>query len=183
MKKIFTPFLLLLFATICFGQNPNFTYNQTCFGSQTTLVGSSSLADSAVQMWQWDVDGDGIFDFNNKTIVYFFTTNDTVAVKLKITPNFGSPDSITQNVIIDPLPNVNFMVDNLCTGNIANYYNQSTIALGSITQWLWDFNNDGSPDNTSNDTVTYNCGGTPNTFLSRLTCVSDKGCSSFATKT
>ena len=134
-------------------------------------------------MWQWDVDGDGIFDFNNKTIVYFFTTNDTVAVKLKITPNFGSPDSITQNVIIDPLPNVNFMVDNLCTGNIANYYNQSTIALGSITQWLWDFNNDGSPDNTSNDTVTYNCGGTPNTFLSRLTCVSDKGCSSFATKT
>ncbi len=182
IKKI-TTFLFLILSTLCFSQSPNFNYTQTCYGQQTTLVGSSVLADTAVQMWQWDINGDGIYDFNSKTIVYFFTANDTVAVKLKVTPNFGTPDSITKNVIIDPLPNVNFIVNNLCTGSLATYYNVSTITLGSITQFNWDFNNDGNVDNSGSDTVGWFAGGAPNTYYSKLTCISDKGCSEFATKT
>jgi len=183
MTKIITPLLLLLIVNACFGQSPNFTYSQTCYGQQTILVGSSSLPDTAITSWQWDMDGDGVYDLNSKTIVYFFTANDTVAVKLKITPNYGTPDSITKNVIIDPLPNVNFIVDNLCTGSIATYSGACTISVGFISQYLWDFDNNGTTDNSSNDTVTFACGGTPNTYFSRLTCVSDKGCSAFATKT
>ncbi|OFX36449.1 MAG: hypothetical protein A2X08_14630 [Bacteroidetes bacterium GWA2_32_17] len=182
MKKILTLTSVLFIANICFGQNPDFIYTSTCFGSQTTLVGSSSLMDADVQLWQWDIDGNGTYDYSGKTIVYLFISNDTISVTLKVIPIVGSVDSITKNVIIDPLPNVNFHVDNLCAFKNATYYNQSTIASGSINQFLWDFNNDGITDENSNDTINYICG-PAQSYVTRLTCVSDKECSAFATKT
>ncbi len=180
MKKIVIPFLLLVNST--FGQAPDFTYTNKCFGDQTIFAASSSLPDTAIQMWQWDLNNDGIYELTGDSIVHFFTTAGTFPVKLKITPHFGSADSITHNVVISPLPNVNFIVDNLCTGSVATYYSISTISSGNITQWKWDFDNNGNVDNTSNDTVTFSVGGTPTSYFSRLTCVSDSGCSSFATK-
>ena len=185
MKKLVTSFLFLLFATISFCQNPNFIYTQTCFGNQTTLVASSSLADSAIASWKWDLTGTGPYTANGKTIINLFTTTGTFAVKLKITPNFGTPDSITKNVVIDPLPNVNFRVDNLCALKKATYFGLSTINSGTITQSQWDFNNDGTVDFTdthTTDTVTYTCG-VAQIYQTKLICVSDKGCSAFAVKT
>lgn len=182
MKKILIPLLILSIANQCFGQGTDFIYTPTCYGSQTTLVGSSSIPDADIQSWQWDIDGDSVFEFSGKTIVYLFASNDTFPVKLKVTPLTGTADSIIKNVIIDPLPDVNFHVDNLCALKKATYYNQSTITSGSIGQFLWDFDNNGVTDDNSNDTVTYTCG-PAQTYITRLTCVSDKGCSSFATKT
>lgn len=182
LKKI-TLFIFLLLATTCFSQSPNFNYTQTCYGQQTIFVGTSALADTAIQMMQWDVNGDGIYDFTGDSIVHFFTTTGTFAVKLKVTPHFGSPDSITKNVTINPLPNVNFIVNNLCTGSLATYYNTTTISSGSIAQFMWDFDNNGTTDNNTNDTATFNCGGSAHTYYSKLTCISDKGCSAFAVKT
>jgi gliding motility-associated-like protein len=184
LKKIITLFIVLSLTKFGFSQTANFTYSPTCFGSQTILSGSSTLADTAVAMWQWDVNGDGVYDFNNKLISYFFTAMDSVAVKLKVTPNFGTPDSVTKFVVIHPLPNVDFRADNLCALSAAKYINMSSITSGSIVSSsnLWDFNNDGTPDLTGGDTVYYTCGA-PQTYITRLTCVSDKGCSAFATKT
>ncbi len=171
-----------LWATGVFAQNPNFSYTQTCFGNQTTLTASSSLPDASIASWMWDVDGNGTYDLSGKTIITLITINDTVAVKLKITPNAGTPDSLTKNVIIDPLPQVNFMANNLCATHSATYISLSNIAPGSISQFLWDFNNDGVTDDNSNDTVQYTCG-PPSTYITKLTCVSNKGCSAFAQKT
>lgn len=185
MKRIlYCAFLLpfTLFSLHTFAQSPNFNFTQTCFGNQTTLVASSSLPDTAISQWQWDLDGNGSYELSGKTIMSFFIQNDTVAVKLKITPVTGTADSITKNVIIDPLPQVNFMANNLCESRAAVYASQSTISSGSITQFLWDFNNDGVTDDNSNDTVSYICG-PAQTYITKLTCVSDKGCSAFSQKT
>lgn len=182
MKRIFLAFFVLFCVPGAFAQAPDFNYTQTCFGSQTTLVASSSLPDSAIASWKWDLDGNGTYELSGKTIISLITLNDTVAVKLKITPNAGSADSVTKNVIIDPMPQVNFMVDNLCESKAATYASQSTIISGSITQFLWDFNNDGTTDDNSNDTVNFTCG-PAQVYFTRLTCVSNKGCSAFAVKT
>lgn len=182
MKKTLIPFVLLFFTNLCIGQSQDFIYTPTCYGSQTTLVGSSTYLDSEIQSWQWDVNGDGTYELTGKTIIYLFTSSDTVSVTLKVTPNTGSADSIKKNVIIDPLPNVNFRVDNLCANKQATYYNLSTILTGSIDQFLWDFDNNGVTDDFSNDTVFYTCG-PAQTYQTKLTCVSDKGCSAFAIKT
>lgn len=182
MRTIIISCFILFICQLGFSQNPGIVYSQTCFGSQTTLSGTSSLPDSDIQLWQWDINNDGVWDYNGKTIVYLFTTSGIHQVGMKITPNVGAPATITDNVMIDFLPSVNFHVDNLCAFSHATYFDQSTIAGGSIVQYLWDFNNDGIVDDNSNDTVTYTCG-PAQTYTTKLTCVSDKGCSAFATKT
>ena len=162
-------------------QSTDFNYTATCFGNQTTLTAVSSLPDTSITSWQWDIDGNNIYELSGKTIITLIT-QDTANVKLRITPNIGSADSVTKNVIIDPLPQVNFISNNLCETKAATYISQSTIASGSITQFLWDFNNDGVTDDNSNDTVSYTCG-PASTYITKLTCVSDKGCSAFTQKT
>jgi gliding motility-associated-like protein len=184
LKKNISILLVLLITVISKSQTTGYIYTPTCYGSQTTLSGTSILADTSIAMWQWDINGDGIYDFNTKLVNYFFTATDSVAVKLKVTPNYGTADSITKFVVINPLPNVNFMADNLCALSAAKYINISTISSGNIVSAnnLWDFNNDGTPDLTGGDTVFYTCG-TPQTYLTKLTCTSDKGCAAFAIKT
>lgn len=175
-KKLFLASGFWLLASLLFAQtNPNFNYTQTCFGNQTTLVASSSLPDASISSWQWDLDENGTYELSGKTIISLITLNDTIAVKLKITPNIGTADSITKDVIIDPLPQVNFFVNNLCQGKTATYISQSTISSGSITQYVWDFHNDGSGFGLG-DTAIFN-NGTAGTYLTKLTCTSDKGCS------
>lgn len=163
-----------------FSQSTDFVYTGTCFGNQTTLAASSSLPDSSIASWQWDLDGNGTYDMSGKIIISLFTLNDTNAVKLKIIPNVGNPDSVTKNVIINPLPQVNFFAYNLCESKPAIYISQSAIFPGSITQYKWDFNNDGVDDATG-DSVSYICG-PAQVYTPKLTCVSDKGCSAFTNK-
>ena len=182
MKKFLLLFFSVFYVSLSYCQSTDFIYTQTCYGSQTTLVGSSTLLDSDVQSWQWDIDANGTYDYSGKIINYLFLSGDTFYVKLKVTPNSGSPDSITKIVIIDPLPNVNFHVDNLCAFRQAVYYDQSTISSGVINQYKWDFNNDGIVDDNSGNIVNYTCG-PAQTYITKLTCISDKGCSAFTTKT
>ena len=176
--------VLLLFCAFLFNKGiaqTNFNYTQTCYGNQTTLVASSSLPDTSIMMWQWDLDGNGTYEMNGKSIITLVTQNYTVSVRLRITPKTGLKDSINKNVIIDPLPQVNFMANNLCESRSATYASQSSILSGSIAQFLWDFNNDGITDDNSNDTVNYTCG-PAQTYITKLTCVSNKGCSAFSQK-
>jgi gliding motility-associated-like protein len=184
MKRIFF-FLFLMFCSSFLkhisAQNTSFNYTQTCFGDQTTLVASSTLPDASISTWQWDLDGNGTYEKSGKIIISLFTSSNPIPVKLKITPTAGPADSAIQNVTIDPLPLVNFIANNLCETRSATYISQSTIDAGFITQYLWDFNNDGVTDDNSNDTVNYTCG-PAQTYLTKLTCVSNKGCSAFAQK-
>lgn len=175
-KFLLLPFGFALWASGVFAQSPNFIYTQTCSGNQTTLVASSSLPDSSIASWQWDLNGDGIYDYPGKIAITNITINDTVAVKLMITPKAGPADSITKNVIIDPLPQVNFMANNLCELKAATYISLSSVATGLISQYKWDFDNNGVDDFTGNDTALYTCG-PASTYMTKLTCVSDKGCS------
>src|ERR1035441_10604701 len=109
-KKLLLASGFLLLASGIFAQiNPNFNYTQTCYGNQTTLLASSALLDTSIKSWVWHLPDNGTHDTiqYGKMIIYLFSTKDTNAVKLKITPNVGTPDSITKNVIIDPIPQVN----------------------------------------------------------------------------
>lgn len=184
MKKIITPFALLFPAVVCFGQNPDFAYNaNTCYGQQTTLVASSSLVDDSISTWKWDMDGDGAYDdANGKMVYYLFSQPNANSVGLKITATNGAKDSITKIVTVNPLPSVDFFVNNLCEGKAATYISMSGISNGSISQYKWDFDNNGVDDAVGNDTVTYTCG-PAQTYLTKLTCVSAAGCSAFALKT
>jgi gliding motility-associated-like protein len=174
-------FVCCILITLGAEANTNFNYTQTCYGNQTTLVAVSSLPDASISAWEWDLDANGTYEKSGKTIIFLFNSNTPVPVKLRITPIAGSADSVTNPVTIDPLPLVNFIANNLCESYAATYISQSTIASGSINQYLWDFDDDGITDDNSNDTVSYTAG-PAQTYLTKLTCVSNKGCSAFTQK-
>ncbi|MCH8330573.1 MAG: PKD domain-containing protein [Bacteroidetes bacterium] len=162
----------------------DFNPSEECFGDQSNLLAVTTLPDTAITSWLWDLDDDGQFDdATGKEVNYIFSTAGSFPVSLKITSGQGD-DSMTtpKNVIVNPLPDVNFHVDNLCSGSPAIYIDGSSISSGTIVQYLWDFNNDMVVDDTSGDTVTFTVG-PPAVYVTRLTCISDKGCSAFTTKT
>lgn len=158
-------------------------YTQTCYQNQTTLVVLPSLPASSIDSLQWDLNNDGVYnDDDGDTIVHFFGAVDTFPVAVKIIPIIGPAYFVFNSVIIDPLPNVNFMANNLCELKAATYISMSSISSGSISQYLWDFNNDNiTDDNLSGDTAIYTCG-PAQTYMTKLICVSDKGCSAFTQK-
>ena len=165
--------------------NVTFIANDVCHGDQTTLTGSSTLNDSLISSWNWDLDNDGKYDdATGKTLNYLFSTADTFPVGLKTILVDGSGDSLSTSidVVINPLPDVNFQVDNLCQGKTAKYIDQSTITRGSIIQYRWDFNNDGNPETIDTLTTVYFTNGPAGKYTSKLECVSDKNCKAFATK-
>lgn len=156
-----------------------------CFGNQTTLTGSSTINDSLILSWSWDLDNDGKFDeATGKTINYIFSSTDTFLIGLKTVLIDGSSDStaIPAEVIVLPLPDVNFQVDNLCQGKTAVYEGQTTIKSGKITEYRWDFNNDGTPDEIDTLNIAFFINGPPGSYITKLECVSDKNCKAFATK-
>jgi gliding motility-associated-like protein len=161
----------------------SFTSTRVCQGLQTTLTGSSSTGDSFVSSWNWDLDNDG--DFNDavgKIVNYIFPQADTFMVGLKVLTTFGGKDSVISQVIINPLPQVNFHVDNLCEGKLAVYKDVSSISAGAIVQYNWDFNNDGITDDNSGPIASFGCG-PASLYVTKLECVSDMGCKAFTTKT
>lgn len=167
---------------VFFGQSVDFDFTQTCLGDQMTLVGSSSVSDTSIASWNWDLDNDGQYDdATGKTIVNLFESAGDMTVGIEIDLNNGGSASAAKTVVIDYLPEVNFSTENLCEGQTGFFNDASTIQDGSITQYIWDFDNDGVDDDTGPN-VTYNCG-PATTYQSKLECISDQGCHAFAVKT
>ncbi|MBI2968368.1 MAG: gliding motility-associated C-terminal domain-containing protein [Bacteroidetes bacterium] len=181
MKKLFIlPILLIPFKQSSSQQLVNFIATEACFGEQTYLVGQS---DSVINSWKWDLDNDGqTDDAFSQNAFYTYTQSGSFQVTLVGISQYGNSDTITKSVTVNPVPQVNFQADNLCAGKAAIYQSTSTIGSGAIDQYKWDFNNDGQDDDISGPVVSYTCG-PPQTYISKLTCVSDKGCTAFSTKT
>lgn len=188
MRKIL--FSLFLCSSISLSaQNVSFistgvTSASACLGQQTTFVGSSAYADTSVASWLWDFDNDGLYDDGfGKMHGFTFSQPGSYPVGLKVVLNSGAVDSmpLPDTVMVNPLPEVNFVTDNLCEGQTAVFTSASTISSGSISQFYWDFRNDGS-DNDSGATATFNCG-PAETYQTRLRCISDQGCEAFTIKT
>ena len=184
MKKIPVLFCsLYLISVISIAQIVDITVSSpACFGELTYLEGTSDSS-ATVASWKWDLDNDGAYDdaIGNETY-YSFDQAGTYTVGLKVILYSGYADSTSKPAVVNPLPEVNFQVDNLCEGKPAVYMDNSTVQSGSIVQYKWDFNNDGVVDNNSGPVVSYTCG-PAQTYITKLECVTDAGCSSFTTKT
>ncbi len=92
-----------------------------------------------------------------------YTVTMSVVGNNKVTCTYDLDTTITGN---STLPVANFSSTVVCAGSTTNFTDMSTPA-GSITEWAWDFNNDGVTDsNIPNPTHIFN---TPGTFPVKLT--------------
>jgi len=156
-----------------------FSAPNSCLNNATAFYDSSSGGGT---IWSWNF-GEPASGPNNISTIqnpsHTYGTAGTFSVSLNVSNSFGCSDSITQTVIVNPLPSVSFTSNTICFGNTTTFSNSSSIATGSIINWAWNFGDPNSgPNNISgsqNPTHIFTSGGTFNVIL---TATSDSGCQS-----
>lgn len=150
----------------------NFTFTPTC-QNDTTLM--NDLSSSGVDTWNWDFNNDGMIDNTNQNPSFIFPSSGSFPVNLEVSYSGNCVHDTTINITISPKPSANFTSSSECFGNATNFVDNSLSNGGIITQWNWDFNNDGVVDNTSqNPTNTLTSSGSHRVELIVTT---NNGCS------
>ncbi|MBN2519995.1 MAG: gliding motility-associated C-terminal domain-containing protein [Bacteroidales bacterium] len=189
MKKFYLTILAIFISHVLSinAQQVNFNTQPVCFGEYSTLEAQYTNIPGTITGYYWDMNNNLNYkdqeDKIGSTVIYTFTAPDTFLVGLRIetTDSFYVMDA-PKEVIVHPVPQVNFQVDNLCDGQLAVFTDQSTIEYGTLTNYYWDFDNDGNPDDiTSGAEASINLG--LGTHTVKLEVISDQNCSGFTTKT
>ncbi|MFZ4399073.1 MAG: PKD domain-containing protein [Bacteroidales bacterium] len=129
-----------------------FTSNTVTIGSTTIFNSINSSNLPLINSWNWNF-GDGFTSvLNNPTHLYAMT--DTFQVILTVMNIHGCKDTSIQDVIVYPLLNVDFSVNQVCLGNISNFFDNSISPGGAIVSWLWKFG-DGYTSNLQNPNHQY----------------------------
>ncbi len=187
MKRII--FLVIILSVIAFKNSKaqvGFVATDVCFGSYSTLVAQHpGVNTSAITYWCWYVNqyNDSVITYGD-TLRYLFPSSGNFPVRLKIVTSDTSYSMMSPvDVYVRSLPNANFTVGNACQGLNTQFQSTSTIGSGFISQYKWDFNNDGVTDFIDNqpNPVSFNFG-SQGMYITRLEVVSDQGCVGVTTR-
>lgn len=160
------------------GTTASFSTTPVCQGLATSFTNNST---GGANTWGWDFNNDGTVDNTTQNPTYTFSTAGTFPVKLTVSTSGSCPDDTTINVTIHPNPTANFTATNQCLGNATTFNNTSSVSSGSITSWAWDFDNNGTTDNTTQTpTNTYTTSGTKTI---KLTVTTNNNCTASYTTT
>ncbi|MBI3233723.1 MAG: PKD domain-containing protein, partial [Bacteroidetes bacterium] len=112
------------------------THSSCLTGNLFKAVDSSALTQGTyTRAWNW---GDGNFD--TSTIAqHTYTLPGTYLVTLMITSNHNCIDSVSDTVVVYPMPNVDFAYQDKCFGDSSYFVDRSNVLTGSIVGWSWSF--------------------------------------------
>ena len=135
----------------------SFTYDPNSGGAPLTVTFVNTSAGS-IESFSWDFNGDGIADnTTDNTPTFTYDTPGTYTATLTVA-NAGGTDSESQMIVVDPLipaaPVASFTC-NPISGSAPLTVIFTNSSVGSIDSFVWDFNGDGVPDNTTDSTPTF----------------------------
>ncbi len=153
----------------------NFSAMNICQSSVSTFTNSSlapAPAAFASQIWNW---GDGSANGFGSSPTHTYVSAGTYNVKLVITNTSLCKDSMVRPITIYPKPVISFNAPSVCFGVVTNFMNNTTIlAPDNIAAWSWDFDNNGTTDNTTQSpSLTFTSSGTKAVELKATT---NNGC-------
>jgi gliding motility-associated-like protein len=124
----------------CTALNPAFTTSTTnnavCIGQSVSFT-ESSVSFAPIQSWYWDL-GDGTTSTQQTPPPHTYAAPGEYFVKLAIRGLDGcTSDTLVKNVIVGSKPVADFQIFDTCMGKPPRVINQSTNAVGTITQWTW----------------------------------------------
>jgi len=149
----------------------NFTKNNSCL-YDTVYLSNTSICNTGNCDYTWDL-GDATQN-TNYNINKVYSSAGLYLVKLKVTAQVSCPDSVTRVLFINARPNALFAVSNssACINEAIYFTNNSSIALGAINSYSWNYGNSNSGSGL-NGNESYNWSGLYNVSL---IAVSDSGC-------
>ncbi len=156
-----------------------FTSMYRCQQSPVAFTPDAAVMNlNVISQWHWDFGDGNTSTLGSPTHIYNFAG--TYTVTLAVTDTAGCSNSISQTVIIVPLPQVNFDYSSpTCNQSTTNFTSLSTTASGYIIRWTWDFGDGNStvilfPGN-ANVSHLYASSGT---FSVSLTVITSDSCTS-----
>jgi len=131
--------------------NPVVTFaaKSVCLGEATTFTNNSSIASpEQLASYNWVLGNGSSSAFINPSVTY--SAGGSYPVKLTVTSGNNCSSSLTLPVTVHHLPQVSFIPTSACKDQATQFTNQSTIVSGAIAKSRWDFENDGTWDDTTN---------------------------------
>lgn len=159
---------------------PSFTATQECQNVATQFTDASTTPSGTITAWDWDFTGDAVTDDTQQNPTYVMGPSGSYSVALIVTNSNGCQASTTSSVVVDPLPVASFGWTDVCDGSAMNFTDQSSVSLGSITNYNWDFGDATGTSNTQNTSYTYAASGSYDVML---LVTSDQGCLDSITET
>jgi gliding motility-associated-like protein len=118
--------------------NPNptaiFSVDTPCLGFPNNFIDQSLGLNT---QWYWSF-GDGGID-TAQSPSHLYTADGSYLASLLVTTDSGCTDTISQVVVVDPNPQVDFNVSNICLYDSAYFLDNTIInSPGVLASWLWD---------------------------------------------
>lgn len=125
----------------------SFSGTSVCAGANSMFTNSSSISGGTIASYNWAF-GDGATSALSQPS-HAYAGAGAYSVILTAVSDKSCTATATQTVSVYALPTVAFTANNVCNGTAMSFNNTSSVPGGVITNYLWDFTNDGTPDNTS----------------------------------
>ncbi len=156
---------------------PQVAANDACLHDSVSMADISAVDSSLVLTYNWDM-GDGTSS-TLATPMHTYTQYGTYDITVTVVNQHGCSNTDLAQVIVHPLPDVQFASDSVCLNTANTFVNASTIPNGSIYTYFWSFG-DGSTTNAGNPNHLYANAGTYNVSL---VATSNHGCINNALRT
>ncbi len=118
-----------------------FDYSNTCFNDITQFTDTSYTTDNSnIIQWQWIINQTDTI--TNQNIDVQFPDTGAYSVSLKVLTDSMCSNFTSKNIVINPLPQADFMHNALCQNYNILFNNTSSISSGSIDSAIWFFAND-----------------------------------------
>ena len=145
-----------------------FTATEACVGKGVLFTNKSKGGANNKYLWDF---GDNTTSKLMSTSKPYFTAG-TYNVTLRVTAPSSCRATVSQNVTIHDIPVSKFSVIDACDSSGVIFNDSSTIGIGSIAKYFWDFGDDDT-SNVQNPTHIYDSAGT---YKVRLKVTSAEGC-------
>jgi len=151
-----------------------FTYSPTCYGDLMEFFNPGSSLDSA---YSWNF-GDSQFN-QLKEPAHFYAFAGNYTVTLTVYAVGGCATIATKQVSVSPIPTANFIAGPACIDAPYQFLDNSTIASGSILNWIWTVDGASVIDSIPDPIYTFTDTGS---YAVKLLIQSDIGCENSITK-
>jgi gliding motility-associated-like protein len=158
---------------------PNFSIQSACDGDTVFFTNTSTQNSFPIASYSWDVQNNQSVDYTTWDAAHLYPTFDIYSVKLELTDTYGCVDSIEKVVDVHPLPFVDFSAPGVCFNVPTQFFDNSVVVNGIMTDWLWILNNGDDTLTTQNPSFQFAQDGMHSVTL---IATSDSGCVDQITK-